>query len=79
MLVANKKRKQKTRYEILDTANDHIQSYRSSYFWNQRIYYILVGVWGTAFSRGYAKALHDVAKEDVNASAELMLLKRRKA
>jgi hypothetical protein len=62
MLDANKKRNQKTRYEILDTANDHIQSYKSTYFWNQRIYYILVGVWSTAFRRGYDKALRDQSK-----------------
>jgi hypothetical protein len=62
MLEANKKRKKKTMGAILETANRHIQDYRGNYFWGQRIYYILRGVWSTAFSRGYEKALRDQSK-----------------
>ena len=78
MLVANKKRKQKTVSEILQAANKKIQSYKGTYYWGERIYWILQHVWDTAFNRGYEKALRDMAKEDLSASAEVMLLKRRK-
>jgi hypothetical protein len=61
MLEANKKRKQKMRGKILQTATKHIENYYG-YYLGQRIYNTLVNVWTTAFQRGYDKALRDQSK-----------------
>jgi hypothetical protein len=63
MTVADKKYKPKSRSAILETAIRHAQGYKSTLNWGQRMYYILLGVWETAFCRGYAKALRDQTKE----------------
>ncbi len=63
MIFANRKpRRRKTRWEILQTAKDHIMSNiegRPNY-WGERIYRVLVNMWETAFTRGYQKALDDL-------------------
>jgi phage-related tail protein len=61
-----KKRKQKTRGEILQTATERVEDY-GGYFKGQRIYYTLVNLWKTAFTRGYDKALRDQSKPLKNA------------
>lgn len=63
-----KKRKQKTRGEILQTATEHVEDY-GGYFKGQRIYNTLVNLWNTAFTRGQAKALRDQAKETDNGNS----------
>lgn len=68
MLEANrKKRKQKMRGAILQTATEHIQgNIEGPFYWGQSIYYVLARIWETAFNRGYDKALRDQAKETDN-------------
>lgn len=48
---------------ILQTANERIQSSKGTYFWGERIYYILLRIWATAYQRGYVQGLLDADKE----------------
>lgn len=63
MLFANKKRKPKTVSAILQAANLKIQSYKGSYYWGERIYYILQYIWSTAYQRGVAAGRKQVENE----------------
>ena len=53
----------KRKEAILQTAIDAIISYRNNNSWGERIYYILLRIWATAFQRGYVKGLCDADKE----------------